>query len=95
MENNRYDLFHLRADLDFYPNCIVRDFLLTTIDMNANQGLGKVVEKNLPVLTGCFQVACANRHANGRDWWLLLGDNQQDTIVFGYSRRLERPWMWR
>ncbi len=95
MENNRYDLFHLRADLDFYPNCIVRDFLLTTIDMNANQGLGKVVEKNLPVLTGCFQVACANRHANGRDWWLLLGDNQQDTFYrfLVTPDSLEGPWI--
>ncbi len=28
-------------------------------------------------MEGCFQVASANRHANGRDWWLLVGDNRE------------------
>lgn len=45
-----------------------------------NQGLGEVVEKNTLLLSGCFQSICANRHANGRDWWLLAGDNQADTF---------------
>ncbi|MBL7805770.1 MAG: PKD domain-containing protein, partial [Saprospiraceae bacterium] len=48
--------------------------------MNANQGAGKVIEKNKLIMTGCFQTACANRHANGRDWWLLIGDNKVDTF---------------
>jgi hypothetical protein len=44
------------------------------VDMNANNGLGAVVQKNIPLLhnvqlskTG--MMAC--RHANGYDWWLL------------------------
>jgi len=44
------------------------------IDMNANNGLGKVVQKNVALLTNVEMskvgmMAC--RHANGYDWWLL------------------------
>jgi hypothetical protein len=44
------------------------------VDMNANGGLGKVVQKNIPLLmnTEMFKVGMmACRHANGYDWWLL------------------------
>ncbi len=47
------------------------------IDMSANQGLGKVTAKEELILEGCFQEPTANRHANGRDWWILLPDNQE------------------
>ncbi|MBK8144715.1 MAG: T9SS type A sorting domain-containing protein [Bacteroidetes bacterium] len=44
------------------------------VNMNANGGLGKVVQKNIPLLTNrelarVGMMAC--RHANGYDWWLL------------------------
>ncbi len=44
------------------------------VDMNANNGLGKVIQKNIPLLTNVEMskvgmMAC--RHANGVDWWLL------------------------
>lgn len=44
------------------------------VDMNANGGLGKVVQKNIPLLTNVEMsktgmMAC--KHANGYDWWLL------------------------
>jgi len=44
------------------------------IDMNANGGIGKVTQKNLPLLRNTLMakvgmMAC--RHANGYDWWLL------------------------
>jgi hypothetical protein len=43
--------------------------------MNANQGLGKVIFEDSILIEGCLQTACANRHANGRDWWIILPDN--------------------
>jgi len=63
--------------------------------MNANQGAGKVVEKNHTLLEGCFQIATANRHANGRDWWILLADNQQPRFYRWLltPTGLEGPWM--
>ncbi|MFN0215160.1 MAG: PKD domain-containing protein [Saprospiraceae bacterium] len=57
--------------------CEYNRFLVHHIDMLANQGGGIVLQKNEDLLYGCFQTACANRHANGRDWWVLFGDNQQ------------------
>jgi hypothetical protein len=62
--------------------------------MNANGGLGKVIEKKKPLLQNTpikksQMTAC--RHANGKDWWLLkmAGDTnivftflvKQDTII--------------
>ncbi len=51
------------------------------IDMAANNGLGKVVDKNIPFLTGNlelnFKHAGAVRHANGRDWWILIPNRME------------------
>jgi hypothetical protein len=51
------------------------------VDINANNGLGKVISKNNVLLSGkemhkIGMMAC--RHANGRDWWLLK-QGQYDT----------------
>ncbi len=79
--NQKCDLFHIRADFSNDTNtCILKDLLYSRVDYSLNQGLGKVIEKNSLISTGCFQTVCANRHANGRDWWLLAGDNQADTF---------------
>lgn len=53
------------------------------IDMNANSGLGKVIQKNVKLLehvelnkTG--MMAC--KHANGYDWWLLKQGANTNTV---------------
>jgi hypothetical protein len=73
---------------DFYR------FVYHDIDMNANQGLGKVTQKNQLLMEGCFQVASANRHANGRDWWLLVGDNRDQRFYRWLltPSGIEGPW---
>jgi len=48
--------------------------MYNVVDMNANGGLGKVIKKNIPLITNTEistvgMMAC--RHANGYDWWLL------------------------
>jgi hypothetical protein len=48
--------------------------LVHTIDMAANGGAGKVIEKNRPILTGNLNAAAACKHANGRDWWVMVSD---------------------
>ena len=47
---------------------------LSKIDMKANNGTGKVIERIKPIVQGEYlsktqMMAC--RHANGQDWWLL------------------------
>jgi hypothetical protein len=45
------------------------------IDMNENNGLGKVISKNQPFFdqgyVGFAECLAAIKHANGRDWWLI------------------------
>lgn len=50
------------------------ELLLHKIDMNANGGMGKIVEKGKKIMQQekillTMMMAC--RHANGKDWWLL------------------------
>jgi hypothetical protein len=57
--------------------------LYNVVDMNANGGLGKVMQKNIPLLTNVElnkvgMMAC--RHANGYDWWLLKQGANTNTI---------------
>jgi hypothetical protein len=61
----------------FVPNATRTPFdllLYNVVDMNANGGMGKVIKKNIPLITHAEMgrtnmQAC--RHANGVDWWLL------------------------
>ena len=45
----------------------------STIDMNANNGLGKVIERNTIINNDTLTPGhiVSTRHANGRDWWIL------------------------
>ena len=67
----------------------VNPILTSTIDMNANNGLGKVIERNTVLnndtLSGGQIVA--TRHANGRDWWFLASKTRTNR----YYRYLLSP----
>ena len=47
---------------------------LAEIDMSLNNGLGKVVSKDLPLINDSLDYGklAACRHANGRDWWIIV-----------------------
>ncbi|HAD13017.1 MAG TPA: hypothetical protein DCF33_11350 [Saprospirales bacterium] len=55
-----------------------KNLLVATIDVQANNGLGKVIEKNRVLLTGILMSPAACRHANGRDWWILVSDADEN-----------------
>ncbi|NUQ26869.1 MAG: hypothetical protein HUU34_23240 [Saprospiraceae bacterium] len=49
----------------------------TKIDMAANNGEGIVMEKNVPIIIDTIDISgklTAVRHANGRDWWVVVAD---------------------
>jgi Secretion system C-terminal sorting domain len=78
-----YYLFHVLADTsnDISIRLYHSKLLYTTIDMSLNGGLGKVITKNQVLITdtiGYSLSAC--RHANGRDWWLMV--SERDTNCF-------------
>ncbi|MEZ5045908.1 MAG: T9SS type A sorting domain-containing protein [Chitinophagaceae bacterium] len=62
------------------------------IDMNANAGMGKVVQSKIPLIENGYlgkPEMMAVRHANGRDWWLLKGRYNKGTDnVIGYHTYL-------
>jgi Secretion system C-terminal sorting domain len=46
--------------------------------MNTPQGRGTVIQKNIPILNDSLMLGelTACRHANGRDWWVLINRHQ-------------------
>jgi hypothetical protein len=70
---NLYYVFHTRT-----PNntaySLAEGIYYTIVDMNGNNGLGEVVSLRNPIIqNSVFSpriTAC--RHANGRDWWILI-----------------------
>jgi hypothetical protein len=99
ISGNIYYLFQTFLD---YNKSVSSDFyisklLVTTIDMNANNGLGKVIAKNETIIDGDFG-SCISmcRHSNGEDWWLVI--KEQHTNCFykilindlGYSTNISK-----
>ena len=55
------------------------------IDMSFNSGLGKVVSKNnLLVSDYVNEKMNATKHANGRDWWLVLMSTNTDQLYYKF-----------
>ncbi|MFN0214069.1 MAG: PKD domain-containing protein [Saprospiraceae bacterium] len=72
--------FHMRISEDF----ILIDLLNSIVDISANNGLGKVIEKDKFMLNDSLVTSIsAVKHGNGRDWWLIVGDQyNDDTYVY-------------
>jgi hypothetical protein len=115
MENKKYYVITPTVSDAYYQNIWLNkpalnwnfDLLLYHIvDMNANNGLGKVVEKKKTLLQNTplkksQMTAC--RHANGKDWWLMkmAGDTnmvftflvKQDTIIRYPNQYIPFPFL--
>ncbi|MDX2278154.1 MAG: hypothetical protein NW218_01145 [Saprospiraceae bacterium] len=81
---DQYVLFHLaweRATISPY-SYYLNLFYATSIDMQLENGLGAVTEKNqlLQTDTNFIDNISAVRHGNGRDWWILLPKGLSDTM---------------
>ena len=64
-------------------NCYFDLLLYNTIDMNANGGAGKVVNRMIPLMQNANlrktqMMAC--RHGNGKDWWLLKNEGDYGDV---------------
>ncbi len=70
-----YYLFH--STIDNYPTgfgSVAYYLRLTEIDMSLNAGLGTVTNKNQILITDTLNGGkiSACKHANGRDWWVMV-----------------------
>jgi hypothetical protein len=85
-EDSKFYLIHSFIDTvnaNFSFGC--KKILFTLLDMDANIGHGSVLQKDQVILNGSFAAELkATRHANGRDWWLLVqkrGTNCYEKIL--------------
>ena len=86
-DSNQFILFHNTID-DYLNTGASFKLYSSTIDMNQNSGLGAVVNKNTVLYTDSITpgriIAC--RHANGRDWWILVHRiRNKDAVEFLYT----------
>ena len=75
-----YRLFHLTIDLNDLNAGVVTKFLYTDINMNLDNERGAVTVKNQLILedTLTFGQLTAVKHANGKDWWVVIPESTSD-----------------
>lgn len=56
-----------------------------TVDMRLNGGLGGVVLADQRVFSPSYEGLCAIRHANGRDYWLIIHQGNQGLGVYSLT----------
>ncbi len=81
--NNLYYLFHKRIVYTSNPFDVKTDKIFySKIDMNQNNGIGKVVTKNIEIMSDdiAYGEMTAVKHANGKDWWLVTPKRHSNTF---------------
>jgi hypothetical protein len=78
---NQYILFaHNYTTINYngLTQYVTLPFRYSIIDATIPQGIGTIIQKNLAVLLDTTMMAetTACRHANGRDWWILVNKHQ-------------------
>lgn len=60
--------------------------LSATIDLQANNGLGKVVERDILISSDTLGVGhiTAVRHGNGRDWWMFIPHTYLEDRLYAF-----------
>ena len=82
--NNSDVVYFISLDFGLHPAqewpymFVGQNLMVATIDLTANNGAGKVIEKNKILLTGTLMSPAACRHANGRDWWILVSNADEN-----------------
>ena len=75
-----YDTLRIKGQDHLY------NLYYSIIDMNANNGYGKVIVKEKLITKGSFNLSIAAcKHANDKDWWLVFADGYYDS-----SKRLNK-----
>jgi hypothetical protein len=104
-DSSYYYLFHFSNDAP--DSSRPWRIYYSLIDKHGNNGLGAVIEKNIPIfqgqeLRGGGMTAC--KHANGRDYWLIMGGSQDneffkflitpDRILGPYTQNIGCTFPW-
>lgn len=81
--NSEYYLFHEMAEIADVPNVSQLqplDLFYSLVDMNADNGKGAVIARQVPVFSDTLFVGGITgvKHANGRDWWVIVHENNSN-----------------
>ncbi len=79
-DSTKYILFHQTANYSI-PNAYSSELFYSIIDITMNGGLGAVTQKNIVAFNDSLNpgmTAC--KHANGRDWWVVIFKDNSDVI---------------
>lgn len=78
-DSNKYILFHTIAN--YNASLSSTELFYTIVDMNLDGGLGGITLKNQIAFQDTLMWAIsAVKHANGRDWWVLMIKDNSDKI---------------
>ena len=71
---NKYYVLHLTWEKEPIGGLALTKFNYTYVDMNENDGYGKVINKNVVILNDTINSGFlqAVKHQNGKDWWVVL-----------------------
>ena len=79
-DSAKYVLLH--HTVNFSASNYSTDLFSSTIDINLDGGLGGVTNKNVVINQDtCDWGIAACRHANGRDWWIVIPKAKSDTLI--------------
>ncbi|MCX6272138.1 MAG: hypothetical protein NTU44_13150 [Bacteroidetes bacterium] len=69
-----YYIFHEKLEWSTQYYQVVKGLYYTIVDMSLDGGYGDVIEKNIMLVDDTLDPGCitATRHANGRDWWIVV-----------------------
>lgn len=82
---NKYFLFHTQVNHFINYGLAISDLYFSLIDMEMNNGKGKVLIKRKNLLHDTLMAGCltAVKHANGQDWWLIVSsDKKMEYSIF-------------
>ncbi len=73
-KQDKYYFFHMGTAIT--TSVLTSPFYYTLVDMNGNNGLGQVTQKNHVLLPADHDYIdpVAVKHGNGRDWWIIAGE---------------------
>ncbi len=91
---HRYIVLYLVLNYFSTGYTVFDRMMMAEVDMEANNGLGKVIQKNeLAITDSLVDAVSAVKHANGRDWWIVAprGTGREFWILLLTPQGLQPP----
>jgi len=75
-KSGKYILFHAQEGYIAPWGVANIGVYYSVVDMSLNNGLGRVTQRKIPLVVDTLEYGklALTRHANGRDWWLIIGE---------------------